>query len=206
MGAASVKPSRMTTYAAAQPSRRQALVYTTVLVGLVTGCTQRSSGPAAVTAGLYGDTPEELHRLCADILAACQADDRDRVHALLASLTLTPAELTGLIGPAKAAELGSRYKAMMASLSNAGAVELVAQVYEKKYDDVVVQRTLPPGVAATDQEVFKALVVPVPIYTVRVKKKNEPSGLRYDFFVYRNGFWRSGNLLGKYLAPPPPLP
>ena len=48
--------------------------------------------------------------------------------------------------------------------------------------------------------------MPTPIYTVRIKKKTEASGLRYDFFVYRNGFWRSGNQLGKYLGPPPPLP
>jgi hypothetical protein len=104
-------------------------------------------------------------------------------------------------------------------MCNVGGVELVAQVYEKKYDDVAVTEvawpTAPPGSRSgapllppsdTDLVVEKALVTPTPFYTVRIKKKSEPSGLRYDFFVYRNGFWRSGNLLGKYLVPPPPLP
>jgi hypothetical protein len=40
---------------------------------------------------------------------------------------------------------------------------------------------------------------------VRVKRKSEAKGLRYDFFVYQNGFWRTGNLLGKFLLPPPAL-
>ena len=198
---------------AADPiSRRRVLartaVWTAAFVGFAgamsAGC-KRPEGPL-IKAGMYGDTPEELQRLWVDILTACQTDDRSQVHDLLASLIMTPAELTSLIGPAKAAELGSRYKAMMASLCNAGAVELVGAVYEKKYDDVVVSRTAPPGLTPTDQEVLKALVVPTPLYTVRVKKKTEASGLRYDFFVYRNGFWRSGNQLGKYLGPPPPLP
>lgn len=195
--------------AARPPSRRRALAFGLAVLGgagaFPIGC-KRPQGSVAVTAGMYGDTPAELQRFWTDVLVACQTDDRGRVHDLLTSLTMTPAELTSLIGPAKAAELGSRYKAMMASLSNVGGVELVAQVYEKKYDDVVVTRTAPPDLNPTDQEVFKALVVPTTLYTVRVKKKTAASGLRYDFFVYRNGFWRSGNLLGKYLGPPPPLP
>ena len=143
---------------------------------------------------------------------------------------MTQAELAGLIGPQKAGELWPRYQAMMGSLCNAGAVELVAHVYEKKYDDVSVTRIDPPPPEAgspparptapseaaklidltepvdTDRAVQKALVRPMPFYTVRIKKKTEAKGLRYDFFVYQNGFWRSGNLLGKFLAPPPPLP
>lgn len=189
------------------------------------GC--RQPGGAPVRAGTYGGSPEELHRLGSDLLAACQRDDRDRVHELLASLIMTQAELAGLIGAPKASELWPRYQAMMGSLCNAGAVELVAHVYEKKYDDVSVTRIDAPAPASTpaptpapadppvnppaeltdtDRAVLKALLHPMPIYTLRIKKKTEAKGLRYDFFVYLNGSWRSGNLLGKFLAPPPPLP
>ena len=62
-----------------------------------------------------------------------------------------------------------------------------------------------PGLVDTDQAIKSALVQPVPFYTVRVKRKSEAKGLRYDFFVYQNGFWRTGNLLGKFLLPPPAL-
>lgn len=169
---------------------------------------------------MYRDTPEDLHRLWSDILGACHSDDRNRVHDLMVSLIMTQPELESLIGKQKAAELWPRYQAMMGSLCNAGAVELVAHVYEKKYDDVAVARidtqlaAAPSGTEAgatsglldTDLAVQKALVSPTPFYTVRIKKKTEAKGLRYDFFVYRNGFWRSGNLLGKFLLPPPALP
>lgn len=74
----------------------------------------------------------------------------------------------------------------------------MAHVYEKKYDDVAVTRidtVAAPELVDTDQAVKSALVQPVPFYTVRVKRKSEAKGLRYDFFVYQNGFWRTGNLL-----------
>jgi len=169
-----------------------------------------------VKPGMYQGTQEDLHRLWTDILTACQKDDRNRVHDLMASFVMTRDELTALFGPEKAQAVWPRYQAMLVSLVNAGAVELVAHVYEKKYDDVAVNRvdTQPAAeLADTDRNVQQALLAagdkPRPIYTVRVKKKTETRGLRYDFFVYLNGYWRSGNLLGKYLpaaAPPSPAP
>jgi hypothetical protein len=176
-------------------------------VGLGSGCKPPAKVPL-VKAGMYQNTPEDLARLWSAILLACQRDDRNQVHELMESLILTEPELRGLIGVPKATELWARYRAMMGSLVNAGAVELVAHVYEKKYDDVAVTRidtVAAPELVDTDQAVKSALVQPVPFYTVRVKRKSEAKGLRYDFFVYQNGFWRTGNLLGKFLLPPPPL-
>ena len=173
------------------------------------GCPKRPVEPL-VKAGTYQNSPEELKRLWGDILYNCQKDDRGRVHDLMASLIMTPPELEGLLGKEQGKALGPRYLAMMGSLVNAGAVELVAHVYEKKYDDIAVNRIddVPDADKAdTDRNVVLALqkagAVP-PFYTVRVKRKTEKRGLRYDFFVYLNGFWRSGNLIGKFLPPAPP--
>jgi hypothetical protein len=178
----------------------------------------------------YGDTPQELQRLWSNILSACRSDDRSRVHELMVSLIMTQPELASLIGRQKAGELWARYQAMMSTMCNTGAVELVAHVYEKKLDDVAVTRAVgcPPaptgagadvapecaaaGPALPDSEadanttIARALVERVPFYTARIKKKSDTRGLRYDFLVYRNGFWRSGGQLAKYLAPPAPLP
>lgn len=191
------------------------------LATLAASCRRPPPEPL-IKAGMYGDSPQELERLWRDILAACRSDDRNRVHDLMVAFIMTQAELQSLLGPVKASELWPRYQAMMGSLCNAGAVELVAHVYEKKYDDVAVARidtlieaagpaatgagAAASGLLDTDVAVHKALVSPTPFYTVRLKKKTETKGLRYDFFVYRNGFWRSGNLLGKFLMPTPPLP
>lgn len=169
------------------------------------GCQPKRIEPV-VKPGMYQNSPQELQRLWSDILRACQRDERPLVHELMASFTMTPEELATLLGPAQAQSLAARYRAMMGSLSNAGAVELVAHVYEKKYDDIAVNRMDDQPASEqsdTDRSVQKALLAPRPFYTVRVKKKTETRGLRYEFFVYLNGFWRSGNLIGKFLPPAP---
>jgi hypothetical protein len=174
------------------------------------GCPKPVVEPA-VKPGAYQNSPEELKRLWGDILYACQKDDRGRVHDLMASFIMTPAELESLLGKEQSKTLGPRYLAMLGSLVNAGAVELVAHIYEKKYDDIAVNRidTLPDAEKTdTDRNVALALQktgAAQPFYTVRVKRRTETRGLRYDFFVYLNGYWRSGNLLGKFLPPAPPL-
>lgn len=175
-----------------------------VLAGMLS-CKRPPPEPL-VKAGMYQSSPEELERLWHDILAACKADDRNRVHELMRSFVMTQPELTSLLGPTQGSALWARYQAMLGSLVNAGAVELVAHVYEKKYDDISVTRVDQLPVAEqteTDRAVSAALLNKPPIYTVRVKRKTEAKGLRYDFFVYLGGYWRSGNLLGKFLPPVP---
>jgi hypothetical protein len=176
-----------------------------LLAGAFAGCKRPPPEPL-VKAGMYGSSAEELQRLWHDILAACKADDRNRVHELMRSFVMTAPELSSLLGPTQGSALWARYQAMLGSLVNAGAVELVAHVYEKKYDDISVTRIdqLPlPEQTDTDRALLAALVNKPPIYTVRVKRKTEAKGLRYDFFVYLDGYWRSGNLLGKFLPPVP---
>ena len=176
----------MTVYAEALLSRR-AVGRAALWLGaaaLIPGCRQ----PAPpVRAGTYGDSPEELHRLWSAILAACQSDDRGRVHDLLASFIMTPAELAGLIGPQKAGELWPRYQAMMGSLCNAGAVELVAHVYEKKYDDVSVTRIDPPPPEASSpparptapSEAAKLIDLTEPVDTDRAVLRDDKANRLY---------------------------
>ena len=168
---------------------------------------RRGAGAQEVPPFAYADGQEGLRRLWTDILTACQKDDRNRVHDLMASLALTEQELQGLFGRERAGALWPRYQMLIGTLANTGAIELVAQVLEKKYDDVaVVSVDAQPAAEqqTTDLAVRRALVRPLPLYTVRVKRKTEPKGLRYDFFVYLDGRWRTGNLLGKYMEPASP--
>jgi hypothetical protein len=177
------------------------------LFGLGSGCTKHTVEPL-VKPGTYQDSPEELKRLWSDILLACQKDDRARVHELMASFVMTKEEFLTLVGKAQGEALWPRYLAMLGSVVNAGAVELVAHIYEKKYDDIAVHRIdVLPAAEKVDSDrnaelaMLKAGAGPRPFYTVRVKRKTETRGLRYDFFVYTNGYWRSGNLIGKFLPP-----
>ena len=150
----------------------------------------------------YADGPDGLKALFTDVLEAAKKDDRDRVHDLLATTVLTDDELHQLFGPRSDALL-PRYHKLMETLVNRGAVEMVAQVYERKYDTVEVLPIETPGpiVNSTpaDRAVGAALQKPLKIYSVRFKKAGDTRGMRYDFFVYMNGHWRTGNQLGQYL-------
>lgn len=143
----------------------------------------------------YPGGPEGLKALFSDVLDAARKDERQRVHDLLASLTLTDDELRGLFGP-RAEEVRGRYAKLMETLVNRGAIELVAQVYERKLDTVEVL----PMEGEVAQAIAHAAVQPVQLYSVRIRRATDDKGLRYDFFLYREGKWRTGNLLGTYLA------
>jgi hypothetical protein len=173
---------------------------------LLCGCAKLlgygDGGKAPQPIPAYADGPAGLKLLFDDVLKATQKDDRDRVHDLLATLVLSDDELASLFG-ARAAQLQPRYRLLMETLVNRGGVELVAQVYERKYDtvDVIAIETTGPIINSTpsDRAVAAALVKPVPMYAVRIRRASDTRGLRYDFFVYLNGHWRTGNQLGRYL-------
>jgi hypothetical protein len=165
---------------------------------------KRSKGSRA-----YGASADELKALWEDILEAAQKDDRGRVHDLLAPLVMSEAELRTLLGDETGRRLWPRYRTMTETLVNRGAVELVAQVYDRKLDDVQVIAIDPKTASSEDRAILDAVKEPIQLYSVRVKKKADDRGLRYDFFFYRDGKWRTGNQLGKILAeqgpaaPPP---
>jgi hypothetical protein len=172
-----------------------------------TGCSRimgtSDAGRTVAPVGPYPDGASGLQALFADVLDAARRDDRDRVHDILATTLLTDGELDRLLGPA-APPLRARYQALMGALVNRGAVELVAQVYDRKLDAVeafAVDGTA-SGARPEDRAIARALQVRVPVYAARIKRSGDAGGLRYDFFVYLDGHWRTGNQLGKYLPPP----
>ncbi len=124
------------------------------------------------------------------VLDAARKDDRNRVHDLMATLILSPAELAMVVGAERASRHGGRYVGMMETIVNRGALELVGQVYEHKYDDVEV---FPDEDPKTRAAILNGAVP----YSLRYKKKNEDKGLRYDFFIYLGGKWKTGNKLAK---------
>jgi hypothetical protein len=160
-----------------------------VLVALA-GCKQHS-GPRIYVQPHYAAGADGLRALWSDILDAAKKDDRDRVHDLMATTLLTDAEMQRLLGP-KADALLPRYHMLMGNLINRGSVELVANVYEHKYDAV-------DAFAADDPAIAAALVEPHPLFAARVRKQNEERGLRYDGYFVLDGTWKTFNLLGKFI-------
>jgi hypothetical protein len=148
----------------------------------------------------YADGPDGLRKLWGDILGAARKDDRERVHTLV----MSDEDLDALFGVERARWLRPRYLPMLSTLINIGSMELVARVLERNYDDVEVF-AITDGGTPEDRATLRALPPGTPVYAVRVKKKGEAKGLRYDFFVYRGGRWVTGNQIAKYLVDRPPL-
>jgi hypothetical protein len=149
----------------------------------------------------YPDGPDGLRQFATDLLEAARKDDRDRVHDLLATTIMSDDDLSFLLG-AQAGELAPRYHKLMETLVNRGAVELVAQVYERKLDsvEVIAVDGRAKDASAEDRALAASLQQSVPVYSIRFKKAGDARGLRYDFYVYRNGKWVTGNQIAKYLS------
>jgi len=170
--------------------RRLAGPFALVALLALAACT-RHSGPRIYVQPHYAAGAEGLRAFWADILDAAKKDDRDRVHDLMATTLLSDAEMKRLFG-AKADALLPRYHMLMGNLINRGSVELVANVYEHKYDTV-------DGFAAEDPTVAAALVEPHALFAARVRKANEERGLRYDGYFVLDGTWKTVNQLGKFI-------
>ena len=166
------------------------------LLVFITGCKQHS-GPRVYVQPHYAAGADGLRALWSDILDAAKKDDRDRVHDLMATTLLSDAEMKRLFG-AKADALLPRYHMLMGNLINRGSVELVANVYEHKYDAV-------DAFAADDPAIAAALVEPHALFAARVRKATEERGLRYDGYFTLDGTWKTLNQLGKFIdvVPPP---
>ncbi len=150
----------------------------------------------------YAGDADGLHAIWADILAASQHDERERVHHLMASFTMTDEDLDAVFGVEQARFLRPRYLSMIATLVNIGSMELVARITERAYDDVEVVPVAERGTDA-DRAALRAMHVSGPVFHVRVKRKGEARGLLYPLFFYRNGHWVTANDLGRYFAPTP---
>ena len=150
---------------------------------------------------VYAADAGGLLALWKEIVIAAQRDDREKVHDLMASMIMTENDLIALFGDEKGRWLKPRYDHMIGRVANIGALELVAQVAEKKYDDVEVFVMDAVGDNPMDKAVLAALKVRPTMYSVRVKKKAEKLGMRYDFFIHRDGRWMMGNQIGGYLLP-----
>lgn len=164
---------------------------------LVAACKQRS-GPRVYIQPRYAQSADGLRALWSDILDAAKKDERDRVHDLMATTLLSDADVERLLG-AKANALLPRYHMLMGNLINRGSVELVANVYEHKYDAV-------DAFAADDPALAAALVEPHALFAARVRKSSEDRGLRYDGYFTLDGTWKTFNMLGKFIEVVAPAP
>jgi hypothetical protein len=174
------------------------LVLCSLAVAALGGCGKLLGPKASRPVPSYPDGPAGLEAFFRDVLTAAKADERERVHDYFATLKMTPEELRRLFGD-RATQLEKPYEDMMASLIHRGAVEIVAVIYEKKYDTVEVIPSS-PSEPPLGPALGTALVQRPPLYAVRLKKAGETLGTRYDFFFYSDGRWRTGNQLAKVIT------
>ena len=146
----------------------------------------------------FADGSAGLQAFGQAVLDAARRDDRGRVHDLLASAYMTDPELDAVLGPELASEHRGRYHLLMETLVNRGALELVAQILDRKYDAVDV-------IADPDPALSARLPSRPRLYALRFRRAADRAGLRYDFFLYHDGHWVTGNLLGPRIVGPTDL-
>lgn len=152
----------------------------------------------------YGEGADGLKGLWNDVLAKATAGDEAGVSAMLEKMVMTEADFAGVFPEDKAKELAPKYTEKFSKAWPKEAKNIVAKVKERAYDEVeVVEHTASKdgsGGDKSDKKVLSTLNEGTKMYIVRIKKKGEKAGLRYDSFFYVNGAWKTGLKLTKLLG------
>ena len=158
------------------------------------------AAPAAPT--VYPEGVDGLKQLWGDLLKKAGDGDADGLKAMLDKMILTDADFAALLGDEKAKEVAPKYVDKVAKLWPGEAVNLIAKVKDRKYDEVEVsEATAAKDATGRDRKVLIALKEGTKMYSVRIKRKGEKTGTRYDSFFYVNGGWKAGtNALPKLLG------
>lgn len=144
------------------------------------------------------DTPDGLRQVWADVLTKAHAGDEDGVRAIIEKMIMTTEDFTAVFGE-KGAELAGKYTDKYVKHWPNEAKNIVLKVKERDYDEVDVADTTDPSYAPNDpreeadlKAIRPALKEGTKMYRVKLKKKGEKAGLRYESFFYVNGSWKTG--------------
>ena len=147
-------------------------------------------------------SPTSLAIFWLEVLELAHAGDDEGVAKRLAGLALRREDLDELFGEGAAKRLWQDYAQAFASFASEGAREIVQKIRERRYDDVEVlpltgvrAETLAPA----DRPSAEPLRTNSSVYTVRLKRTEEPDGIRIDTFVFIDGSWRTALKVGRRL-------
>ena len=158
---------------------------------------------ASFAAAQDAERPDGLRQLWTDILTKAQAGDEAGVKAALEGMVLAEGDFAAIFkDEAKAKELAAKYAEKFAKHWPNEAKTIVSKVKERKYDEVEVNEVAADQATGNDKKVLELLKDGVKMYTVRLKKKGEKQGLRYDSFFHVSGAWKTGLKLGRLLGEP----
>jgi hypothetical protein len=144
---------------------------------------------------------DSLRAVWTDILGKAQAADEDGVRGELKKMLLTPEDCTAIFGEAKGAEIAQKYQAKFAEHWPNEARTLVTKVRERSYDEVEVTEVTAEQASGNERKILAMTKEGTHMFSVRLKKKNEKTGILYQCLFHVNGQWKAGLLLWKLLAP-----
>lgn len=181
---------------------RRWLVAALLIVVVAGGVARADEGGEAKT---YGEGVDGLKGLWSDVLAKAQSGDEAAVRGLLEKMVMSEEDFAAVFPEDKAKEVAGRYAEKFVKAWPNEAKNLVTKVKERNYDDVEVIEHVASkdgsGGDKSDKKVLSALKEGTKMYIVRVKKKGDKTGLRYDSFFFVNGNWKTGLKLLKLLQP-----
>ncbi len=139
-------------------------------------------------------SPTALSIFWLEILELAHNGDDARVAQCLTTLELRREHLDELYGAAAAARLWNDYIRAFNSFSGDGAVEIARKIRERRYDDVEVVPLTGIDIemlSPAERKSATPLRTNLAVYTVRLKRSEEPDGIRIDTFVFLDGCWRT---------------
>ena len=162
--------------------------------------------PEAPATAVSDADPEQLKGIWSDILAKALAGEEDAVRDQLTKMTMQEDDFIATFGDKKGPEIAARYKAKFAEHWPNEAKNILRKVKEKQSDEVEVYEITADTVAPEDKTLEeKKRLLPLlkpgtKMYCVKIKKKGEKTGLRYDCLFFANGQWKAGLMVWKLLA------
>ncbi len=160
--------------------------------------------PPATPSPAQTDGADGLKALFTAVLTAAQGGDEAAVRKHLEAMKMTEADFKALFAEDRAAELLKLYSESFDTVFLAEApADICRKVKERGYDEVEaydvagdVSKQRPD-----DKKTIAALKEPAAarMFSVRLKKKGQQAGLRYDSFFFREGRWVTGLRLAMLL-------
>lgn len=148
----------------------------------------------------FTGTPTGLAIFWLEILELAHSGDDASIAQKLSTLALRPEDLDELFGLGAAAQLWADYARAFASFTAEGARDLAQKIRERRYDDVEVlplTGVRPESLSSADRSTAESLRTNAEVYTVRIKRSEDPDGIRIDTFVYLDRAWRTALKIGR---------
>jgi len=154
-------------------------------------------------------SPYKIVRDFKELVAAARANDRKKILRTIETYLLTAPEFDLLFGEKLGRTLWSKYRDVIAAKLRKEIVDVLISRVKAGFDqiDIIQVSTVrPKDTTRGDLAIINAMKHRPTMFSIRLRKKNEALGLRFNGFIHVKGRWRSLFKAYDFLPKEPPVP